>query len=472
MRITTKKIHADGHFELFLLAYIAQRVQNNSMLRSLVIMTTAAAMVAPAFAAVEWMTDLEAALAKAKVEGKCVLVDFTGSDWCGWCVQLRKDVLDHADFVPFLAANFVAVEIDVPQDASRVGGVEQLEKNQRLCDKFAVEGYPTIMVMTPEGHVVGGFVGGADMQEAKEALELALTHARSLKKAAALQGEAKAQMLMPVYKTLQENFPSASKALREELLELMPHNEQLQAEAELDAIKAKFEQVPEDDYDTILAMLDAEIKSAMPTNQDLLKRSKAAILEVQIVNELAAAQSVDDVVTARRRLMEEVVSLLPPDRQVEVLADIETELGDPQAVFDAIEAQRKEEAANALSEADSATLQEVMSRIQNAEDDPDAALRILDEELAEANDVVRKHLISWKITTLMDKGSRLAETAQTAEDVMGLRDIAVLLVELSEPDDAARAEALQKVEQEFADPAAVLEKLRQQREAEVAPPLN
>ena len=163
---------------------------------------------------------------------------------------------------------------------------------------------------------------------------------------------------------------------------------------------------------------------------------------------------------------------MPPDRQVEVLADIETELGDPQAVFDAIEAQRKEEAANALTEADSATLQEVMSRIQNAEDDPDAALRILDEELAEANDVVRKHLISWKITTLMDKGSRLAETAQTAEDVMGLRDIAVLLVELSEPDDAARAEALQKVEQEFADPAAVLEKLRQQREPEVAPPLN
>ncbi|MBR7109330.1 MAG: hypothetical protein IKC90_04755, partial [Akkermansia sp.] len=68
--------------------------------------------------------------------------------------------------------------------------------------------------------------------------------------------------------------------------------------------------------------------------------------------------------------------------------------------------------------------------------------------------------------------SRMAETAQTAEDVMGLRDIAVLLVELSEPDEAARAEALQKVEQEFADPAAVLEKLRRQREPEVAPPLN
>lgn len=472
MRITVKKIHANGCFELFLLAYSAQKVQNNSMLRNFVITTTAVAMVAPAFAAVEWMTDLDAALAKAKAEGKCVLVDFTGSDWCGWCIKLRQEVLDHADFVPFLAANFVPVEIDVPQDASRVGGVEQLEKNQLLCDKFAVEGYPTIMVITPEGQVVGGFVGGADLQEAKEALELALTHARSLEAAAALQGEEKARMLMPVYKTLQESFPLAAKSLRVELLDLMPQNEQLQAEAELDAIKAKFEQVPEDDYETILAMLDAEIKTAMPANQDLLKRSKAAILEVKIVNELAEAQSVDDVVTARQRLMEEVVPLLPPDRQAEVIADIEAELGDPQAVFDTIEAQRKEEAANALSEEDFATLQEVMNRIQNAEDDPDTALRILDEELAKANDAVRKHLISWKITTLMDKGSRMAETAQTAEDVMRLRDIAVQLVELSEPDEATRAETLQKVEQEFADPAAVLEKLRQQREPEVAPPLN
>lgn len=472
MRITVKKIHANGRFELFLLAYSAQKVQNSSMLRNFVITTTAVAMVAPAFAAVEWMTDLDAALAKAKAEGKCVLVDFTGSDWCGWCIKLRQEVLDHADFVPFLAANFVPVEIDVPQDASRVGGVEQLEKNQLLCDKFAVEGYPTIMVITPEGQVVGGFVGGADLQEAKEALELALTHARSLEAAAALQGEEKARMLMPVYKTLQESFPLAAKSLRVELLDLMPQNEQLQAEAELDAIKAKFEQVPEDDYETILAMLDAEIKTAMPANQDLLKRSKAAILEVKIVNELAEAQSVDDVVTARQRLMEEVVPLLPPDRQAEVIADIEAELGDPQAVFDTIEAQRKEEAANALSEEDFATLQEVMNRIQNAEDDPDTALRILDEELAKANDAVRKHLISWKITTLMDKGSRMAETAQTAEDVMRLRDIAVQLVELSEPDEATRAETLQKVEQEFADPAAVLEKLRQQREPEVAPPLN
>ncbi len=245
-----------GCFNLFLLDYRAQRVQYNNMIRNIVTMTTAAAMVAPAFAAVEWMTDLDAALAKAKAESKCVLVDFTGSDWCGWCIKLRKEVLDHADFVPFLMANFVPVEIDVPQDASRVGGVEQLKKNQLLCESFAVEGYPTIMVMTPEGRVVGGFVGGADLPEAKEALELALTHARSLEAAVALQGEQKAQKLTEVYKSLQQDFPMAAASLRKEILELTPDNEQLLAEAELDAIKAKFVQVPEDDYETILAMLD------------------------------------------------------------------------------------------------------------------------------------------------------------------------------------------------------------------------
>ena len=41
----------------------------------------------------EWLTDLPTALAKAKAEQKMVLLDFTGSDWCGWCIKFNKEVL-------------------------------------------------------------------------------------------------------------------------------------------------------------------------------------------------------------------------------------------------------------------------------------------------------------------------------------------------------------------------------------------
>ena len=45
-----------------------------------------------------WLTDLPKAEAQAKAENKIVLLDFTGSDWCGWCIKFKKEVLDTAEF--------------------------------------------------------------------------------------------------------------------------------------------------------------------------------------------------------------------------------------------------------------------------------------------------------------------------------------------------------------------------------------
>lgn len=423
----------------------------------------AAAMVAPAFAAVEWMTDLDAAFAKAAAEQKAVLVDFTGSDWCGWCIKLKKDVLTNPEFTPYLAENFVPVEIDVPQDASIVGGQDQLQKNEELCARYGVEGYPTIMVMTADGQIVGGFVGGADVKGAREALDVALANARTLQEAATLQGDAKVARLLEVYGALKQDFPAAALTLGAKILELRPDNEQLKAEAELAVIKAKFAAIPEDDYAAILALLDEEIKTAMPANQDLLRRSKAAILEMQIVNKLYEAQTVEEVETARTCLLQEVVPLLPQERQADMVAEIETELGDAQAVLDALKAQREEEAASALSESDVKLLQDAMERVQNTGDDTEAALRIVDEAMQGASPAVQMHLKSLKATILLDKGQHLADTAETVEDIQQLKTIALQLIELTITDEAERTEAIHRMEQEFADPAAMLEALKKQR---------
>ena len=68
-----------------------------------------------AFAADGWETDYEKALAKAKAENKHVFLDFTGSDWCGPCIELRKRVLSSKEFADYAAKNLVLVEIDYPQ---------------------------------------------------------------------------------------------------------------------------------------------------------------------------------------------------------------------------------------------------------------------------------------------------------------------------------------------------------------------
>ena len=102
---------------------------------------------APAWAA-EWMTDLEAAKAKAAAENKAVLVDFIGSDWCGWCIRLRKQVLDTPAFEQYAKDKFVFMEVDVPRNPKF--DKELRARNEKLCDQYGVDGFPTILVLTPQ----------------------------------------------------------------------------------------------------------------------------------------------------------------------------------------------------------------------------------------------------------------------------------------------------------------------------------
>ena len=61
-----------------------------------------------------WLTDLAQAQAQAKAGHKIVLLDFTGSDWCGWCIKFKKEVLETPEFLSYAAKNVVLVEVDFP----------------------------------------------------------------------------------------------------------------------------------------------------------------------------------------------------------------------------------------------------------------------------------------------------------------------------------------------------------------------
>src|SRR6266536_4750172 len=101
-----------------------------------------AVMASSAQATAAWSDDLPKAQAQAKAEGKFVLIHFSGSDWCGWCMKLRKEVFLKAEFESYAKSNLVLVGIDFPKRKPQPAALQTA--NQQLADQFKVQGFPTL----------------------------------------------------------------------------------------------------------------------------------------------------------------------------------------------------------------------------------------------------------------------------------------------------------------------------------------
>ena len=99
-----------------------------------------------------WFTNFNDAKAKAIKEQKPMLIDFTGSDWCGWCIKLDEEVFSQADFQEFASDSLVLVEIDFPKN--KVQSEELKVQNKALAKKYSILGYPTILLLTPEAELI------------------------------------------------------------------------------------------------------------------------------------------------------------------------------------------------------------------------------------------------------------------------------------------------------------------------------
>ena len=108
-------------------------------------------------AEIKWLTDLPQAQAKAKTENKQVLLDFTGSDWCGWCIKFNKEVLATPEFAEYAAKNLVLVEVDFPRKKEQ--SAELKKANRALGSKYKVGGYPAFVVLDKEGKEIGRQAG-------------------------------------------------------------------------------------------------------------------------------------------------------------------------------------------------------------------------------------------------------------------------------------------------------------------------
>ena len=108
----------------------------------------------------QWLTDLPKAQAQAKKENKLVMLDFTGSDWCGWCIKLHKDVFSKPEFAKFAKDNLVLVEVDFPHGKKQ--SAELKKANEELQKKYKISGFPTMVVLNGEGKELGELEGYMD----------------------------------------------------------------------------------------------------------------------------------------------------------------------------------------------------------------------------------------------------------------------------------------------------------------------
>jgi protein disulfide-isomerase len=122
-------------------------------MKRLLICLALMAAVCPKASAVEWFTDLPTALTRARAEGKAVLLDFTGSDWCGWCKKLKQEVFDKPEFDSYANVNLVMVEVDFPHHKPIAPDLKQA--NHALAAKYGVRGYPTVILLDSDGEQIG-----------------------------------------------------------------------------------------------------------------------------------------------------------------------------------------------------------------------------------------------------------------------------------------------------------------------------
>ena len=161
-------------------------------------------------------TNYESALRQARQQGKAVLADFTGSDWCWYCIRLRKEVLAQADFAAWAAEHFVLLEVDVPQNPNF--DAQLLEQNRALCSKYRIDGFPTVLVLDEKGRAVGGVFGFVSKPSVlRRALEPGLQAAALLRKAEQVQGEDKLQTLLAAWRLIPEPLYELNAELQAEL---------------------------------------------------------------------------------------------------------------------------------------------------------------------------------------------------------------------------------------------------------------
>lgn len=291
-------------------------------------LTAATILMLPAAAELEWLTDIQAARRLAAEENKAVLIDFTGSDWCHWCIRLRKEVLDTPEFEAYAKERFVPVEIDIPNDRS--ADPDLYARNEALAVQYGIGGFPTVVVMNTEGIITGGFVGGRPgVSAVRTPLEAALKNADAWQKTRSLQGMERAHALMNIVRNLGRGIPAAT--LQQEVMEL--DTEDTYGLRRAHAVSAQMEDMqnrirsvrrPQER----LAVIEKVLPEALPEN-------RAALLRMQANMQLLTATTEQDIAKVKGTTLAalEATPNLSAEERTERRRKTEDDFADPAAIL-------------------------------------------------------------------------------------------------------------------------------------------
>ncbi|MCE5325234.1 MAG: thioredoxin family protein [Planctomycetaceae bacterium] len=228
-----------------------------------------------AHADAKWGSDVQAAMAQAQKDNKDLLFDFTGSDWCGWCIKLHKEVFSQEPFVTEAPKLFVLVTLDFPQRTQLAPAV--VAQNRQWQQKLVVQGFPTIFLLDAQGRPyaeLGYQEGGAKkyMETLNAKRQIRVRRDAALAAAAKASGIEKAKLLD---KALSEIDPSLAvnfyRPTVDEILKLDSDNKA--------GLGGK--------YQVAVVMADVQAEMAAGRVKEALAKIDAAMVKLKATGQLA-----------------------------------------------------------------------------------------------------------------------------------------------------------------------------------------
>lgn len=112
------------------------------------------------FLSVDWQSDFNKAKEEASKENKAILINFSGSDWCGPCIRMKKEIFESNAFTDYASGNLILLRADFPRDKKNQLSKEQTAKNGALAEKYNPEGkFPLTVLVSADGKVLKEWEG-------------------------------------------------------------------------------------------------------------------------------------------------------------------------------------------------------------------------------------------------------------------------------------------------------------------------
>jgi len=103
-----------------------------------------------------WETSYENSIKSAKIQNKKIILVFQGSDWCGPCIKLSKEIWSSQEFIDYSKENYVLLQADFPRKKKNALSEEQQNINNFLAEKYNPNGYfPLVAILNKNGEVLG-----------------------------------------------------------------------------------------------------------------------------------------------------------------------------------------------------------------------------------------------------------------------------------------------------------------------------